>query len=97
VSKYLLAIKSLQETKKCKMTVFGHSMMPIIKNGSTLEFEKKDEYEVGDIVFCKVKGRFIDAHKVTKKNPQRGYLIANNHGWENGWTKNIYGKVVRII
>ena len=26
---------------------------------------------------------------------QRGYLIANNKGFENGWTKTIYGKVVR--
>jgi SOS-response transcriptional repressor LexA len=96
MSKYLLAVNALKDTGKCRMTVFGQSMMPIIKSGSTLEFEKRKEYEVGDIVFCKVRGRFIDAHKIIKKNPQRGYLIANNHGWENGWTKNVYGKVVKI-
>jgi hypothetical protein len=25
----------------------------------------------------------------------KGFLIANNHGFENGWTKTIFGKVVR--
>jgi SOS-response transcriptional repressor LexA len=96
MSKYLLAINSLEKTGKCKITVFGQSMMPIIKSGSTLEFEKRDEYEVGDIVFCKIKGRYVDAHKIIKKNLQKGYLIANNQGRENGWTKKVYGKVVRI-
>jgi hypothetical protein len=49
---------------------------------------------MGDIVFCKVKGRYIDAHRVIKKDVGKGWLIANNHGFENGWTRVIYGKVV---
>lgn len=54
-----------------------------------------DEYEVGDIVFCKVRGRYIDAHLITKKN-HRGYMISNNHGHDNGYASIIYGKVINI-
>ena len=61
-----------------------------------IRFEKSDKYEVGDVVFCKVRGRYIDAHKITAINPKRGYKISNNHGHDNGWAKQIYGKVVKI-
>ena len=77
-----------------KLKAFGNSMLPILKNGSLLTFVKAANYDVGDIVFCKVRGRYIDAHKVIKKDANKGFLIANNHGFENGWTKIIYGKVV---
>ncbi len=77
-----------------KMKAFGNSMLPILKSGSLLTFTKASEYQIGDIVFCKVKGRYIDAHKIVKIDPKKGYLIANNHGFENGWTKIVYGKVI---
>lgn len=77
-----------------KMKAFGNSMLPILKSGSLLTFEKANNYEIDDIVFCKVKGRYIDAHKIVKKDSNKGFLIANNHGYENGWTKIIYGRVV---
>jgi phage repressor protein C with HTH and peptisase S24 domain len=93
VNKYLFLINELEEKGFGYMTVFGQSMMPIIKSGSTLRFEKRERYEVGDIVFCKVRGRYIDAHKITKKNDRKGYMISNNHGWDNGWTKTVFGKV----
>ncbi|MEK7432154.1 MAG: S24 family peptidase [Cyanobacteriota bacterium] len=95
-SKYLRLIEELNQNSQGKMKVFGSSMLPIIKSGSLLTFQKFEEYEISDIVFCKVKGRYIDAHKVTKKDKNRGYLIANNHGFENGWTRTIYGKVVKV-
>ena len=40
---------------------------------------------LGDIVFCKVKGRYY-THLVRAKG-DRGVLIGNNHGKINGWTK----------
>ena len=89
-------MQELAEKGSIKMKVHGNSMTPIIESGSLLTFVKSDKYEVGDIVFCKVKGRFIDAHKITKQSPEKGYMIANNHGWENGWTKQIFGKVTEI-
>lgn len=79
-----------------KMKAFGSSMTPIIKSGSLLTFIKKEKYEIGDIVFCKVKGRYIDAHKVTNTDVEKGYMISNNKGHDNGWTKTIYGYVTHI-
>lgn len=96
MNKYNRLIGELESGKTGEMKCFGNSMTPIIKSGSLLTFESKSEYEIGDIVFTKIKGRFIDAHKIIKKDPIRGYLIANNHGYENGWTKKIYGKVIKI-
>lgn len=95
--RYERVMNELDRTGRTEMKVFGNSMVPIIYSGAKLAFESCEEYEVGDIVFCKVKGRYIDAHKIVKKNPNRGYLIANNHGHENGWTRQIYAKVVEVI
>lgn len=85
----------LDTTGEGKMKAFGSSMLPILKSGSLLTFRKQETYQVGDIVFSKVKGRYIDAHKIVKIDKGKGFLIANNHGWENGWTKIIYGKVIQ--
>ena len=95
-NKYHRLLAALKATGTGKMKCFGSSMTPILKSGSTLTFEVADEYEVGDIVFCKVKGRFIDAHKITKKDNAGRYLISNNHGHDNGWTRKIFGKVVAV-
>ena len=88
-------VKFELETKGAgSMRCFGNSMLPIIKSGSKITFEVKDDYEVGDIVFCRVRGYWIDAHIITKKNQKRGWMISNYDGWENGWTKTIYGKAI---
>lgn len=82
------------------MRVFGNSMLPKIKSGSTLTFEAADEYEVGDVVFCKVGNRYIDAHLITAKTgdkDHRRYQISNNHGLINGWTSAVYGRVTKIV
>jgi len=55
-----------------------------------------EDCEVGDIVFCKVRGN-VFTHLVKGKNNTRGLLIGNNHGRINGWTKNVYGKVIEIL
>ena len=60
----------------------------------------QEVYEVGDIVFCKVKGRYIDAHLITKKRVDGDglkYLISNNHGRDNGWTSAVFGKVIYSV
>jgi len=86
--------KELEAQGHGKMKAFGNSMLPILKSGSLLSFEQAADYKIGDIVFCKVKGRYIDAHKIVKTDSNKGFLIANNHGYENGWTKIIYGRVI---
>ena len=95
--KYTKAISELAKDGTTVMKVFGNSMTPIIKSGSTLTFQRSDKgYEKGDVVFCRCTGKFIDAHLITAKDDKRGYLISNNHGHDNGWTHKIFGKVVKI-
>lgn len=96
MNKYQRLMQDLENDGTGKMKAFGNSMLPLIKSGSTLTFQTCDQYEVGDIVFCKVKGRLIDAHLITKIGNDGRYMIANNHGFENGWTKQVYAKVVGI-
>ena len=95
MNKYERLKTELASAGSGKMKAFGSSMLPILKSGSLLTFIRAEDYKVGDIVFCKVKGRYIDAHKIVKSEAGKGFLIANNHGFENGWTKTIFGKVVR--
>jgi hypothetical protein len=95
MNKYERLKSDLSATGTGKMKAFGNSMLPVLKSGSLLTFIQSTGYHIGDIVFCKVKGRYIDAHKIIKIDAAKGFLIANNHGFENGWTKTIYGKVVR--
>ena len=95
-SKYDYLLKSLHETGKGQMKCFGNSMLPILSNPSICAYERRDIYQIGDIVFCKVKGRYIDAHKITAIG-DRGYLISNNHNYDNGWTKMVFAKVVSAV
>ena len=94
MNKYETLKENLANLGTGKMKCFGSSMKPIIESGAMITFNKQEEYEIGDIVFCKVKGRYIDAHKITKKDQGR-FMISNNHGFDNGWTKTIYGRAVQ--
>lgn len=94
MNKYQKLQLELETSGTGKMKCFGNSMLPILKSGSLLTFKKEEHYKIKDIVFCKVKGRFIDAHKIVKIDANKGFLIANNHGYKNGWTRLIFGKAV---
>lgn len=76
----------------------GNSMTPIIKSRQrvVLEPAKWEDVNIGDVVYAKVAGRFF-THKVSAKNDDRGVQISNNHGHVNGWTKHVYGKVIKIL
>ena len=95
MNKYLRLKDELETNKRGQMKEFGNSMLPIIKSGTLLTYEKSESYKVGDVVFCKVKGRFM-THKIAQISADGKYLITNNRGHENGWaSKNqIYGKVI---
>ena len=97
MTKYERMRDELATRGRTEAKAFGQSMRPILESGSLLTFERQTQYEVGDIVFCKVKGRFIDAHKITKIDSEGRYLISNNHGHDNGWTTQIFGKVIAAI
>ena len=74
----------------------GNSMVPLLYNGEkhVLTPVRLEDVKVGDIVYCKVKGCFY-THLVKGITKKRGLLIGNNHGGINGWTKQVFGRVVR--
>ena len=76
----------------------GNSMLPLIKSKQPVKIEPIDneKIKVGDIVYCKVQGR-IYTHLVKAIDKNKGFLIGNNQGRINGWTKTIYGKVTEIM
>ena len=76
----------------------GNSMTPLIKSGQehVLAPANIEDIQIGDIVYCKVKSYFC-THLVKAISSEKGLLIGNNKGGINGWTKNVYGKVIKII
>lgn len=76
---------------------FGNSMVPLIKSGQehVLAPCTVEECKVGDIVYCKVHGRYY-THLV-KDVGQLGVLIGNNRGRTNGWTTKVFGKVIEVL
>ena len=76
----------------------GNSMTPLLESRQAVELTPCtwENVEVGDIVYCRI-GRNCFTHLVKAKNEKRGVQIGNNHGHINGWTKNVYGKVTKII
>lgn len=73
-------------------------MVPLIKSGQEhmLAPATWEQVDVGDIVYAKVKGVFY-THLVKAKNPDKGCQIGNNRGGINGWTKQVFGKVIEIL
>lgn len=76
----------------------GNSMLPLIKSRQPVKLAPItwEKVKVGDIVYCKVKGN-VYTHIVKALDSKKGCLIGNNRGRINGWTKQIYGKVVEIL
>jgi hypothetical protein len=97
MNKYQRLQEDLLNAGTGTMKCFGNSMLPILSNPATNTYKAQKSYRVDDIVFCKVRGRYIDAHKITKVAADGQYLISNNKGHDNGWTSTIYGRVIRTI
>lgn len=75
----------------------GNSMEPLISSGQKhklIPCHWMDCIE-GNVVFCKVSGRYY-THLVTAKDKHRGLQISNNKGNVNGWTTKVFGKVVEV-
>ncbi len=91
-------VEKLKEGKSFITSEKGNSMVPLIKSGQDHELKpcSISDVEVGDIVYCKVRGNFY-THLVKAKSDQKGVLIGNNKGNINGWTKQVFGKVTRVI
>jgi hypothetical protein len=83
----------LEQGKTFETHAQGNSMTPRVKNGQKyfLSPVKIEDVKVGDIVFCKVKGKY-NTHLVLATDSIKGLLIGNNHGHVNGWTRQVWGK-----
>ena len=91
-------VTKLQKGETFVTSEKGNSMCPIIKSKQEHKLApvKLENVNVGDIVFCRVKGNYY-THLVKAKNDDKGCLIGNNRGGINGWTKQIFGKVIEIL
>lgn len=91
------AIKKLEEEGSVQITPTGNSMKGKVESGSKVTVEKisLDKLEVGNIVLCKVKGKQY-LHLIKAIDKRGRFLIGNNRGGVNGWTKKIYGIATNI-
>lgn len=74
----------------------GNSMTPLLKSREPVELRKPDRpLRKGDIVFCKVRGRYM-THLVHAVGDDGRYMIGNNHGHMNGWTRDIIAIATKL-
>lgn len=91
-------IERLKRGESFVTTEHGNSMIPLIYSGQghVLCPVEIADCEIGDIVFCVVDNCAL-THLVTDTDLEKGLQISNNRGKINGWTKEIYGKVVEVL
>lgn len=89
-------IARLQNNETVEFRPHGNSMTPRIYNGDLCRVSpcKLEELEIGDVVLCHVSGNDY-LHLITAKREDR-VQISNNHGYVNGWTSKIYGKLISV-
>lgn len=87
----------LQKGETVEWRPHGNSMTPRIKSGQLVTVVpcKIDDITPGDVVFSKVKGNYY-LHLVRQKGEDGRVLISNNHGHSNGWTRTVFGKLVKV-
>lgn len=95
--RYQDIIQELQAGRTVAHKPHGNSMTPRIKSGDHIEISPVQPHDIhtGDIVLAKVKGHYY-VHLVTRTSLDGRFMISNNHGHDNGWTRQVYGKVTKI-
>lgn len=95
--RYQDIIQELQAGRSVTHKPHGNSMTPRIKSGDRIEISPCEprDIQTGDIVLAKVKGHYY-VHLVTRTSLDGRFMISNNHGHDNGWTRQVYGKVTKI-
>ena len=90
-----LHVENLGKGEEVSFRPKGNSMRPKIESGQKVTVSPDvSNIVIGDIVFCKVKGNFY-IHLVKSIDGDR-YLIGNNKAGINGWTRSIFGKVIKV-
>lgn len=91
---YKLLINLLNEGKSVEIRPRGNSMQPKIYSKDLVKIAPSTDYKVGDIALAKVRGNYY-IHLITAIS-DGSYQISNNHGYVNGWTRRLFGKVVEV-
>lgn len=89
-------IEKLKNGETVSFRPRGNSMSPRIESGQLVTVQPIQDFEVGDIVLCKVGGcEYLHLIKAIQGNRVQ---IGNNKGKINGWTtiNQIYGKCIKI-
>lgn len=88
-------IRVLKQGQEVQFRPSGNSMVGRI-NSKQLVTVSPDisDVKVDDIVLCRVMGR--DYLHIVEARKEDQYLIRNNRGLTNGWTRQVYGKCIRI-
>lgn len=91
-------IEALQRGETVVSREPGNSMLPLIRSRQPVRIApcRWEDLVPGDIAYCRVRGK-VYTHLVKAVNPEKGVLIGNNHGHDNGWTTTVYGKVVEVL
>jgi hypothetical protein len=89
-------VERLQAGETIQFRPVGNSMRPRIKSRQLVTVEPCDleSVEKGDVVYAKV-GRRLVLHLCSAVAKGR-VQISNNHGFVNGWTSTVYGKVTKV-
>lgn len=90
-------IEKLKRGETVQFRPRGNSMKPLIESGDlvvVIPITEETEFEKGDIVLCKVRGRQY-LHLISAIQGDR-FQISNNRGFVNGWiSKNaMFGKLL---
>jgi hypothetical protein len=95
MSRYGMLLDKLKNGESITYKEFGNSMLPTLKSGVMVTVSPCciSDVKIGDVVFCKVRGAFY-LHYVKALGQDGQVQIGNAHGHINGWTKNVYGKLV---
>lgn len=90
-------IPALSEGRTVQCRPRGGSMAPRIKSGQlcTIEPVAIADISKDDIVLCKVQGSQY-LHFVKQVADDGRLLIGNARGGTNGWTRSVYGRLVRV-
>jgi hypothetical protein len=71
-----------------------YALSPLASKICTVESVRIEDVRVGEIVLCKVNG--AEFLRIVKAVQGGRVLIGNNKGRINGWTRNVYGRLVRV-
>jgi Peptidase S24-like len=90
-------IERLQRGETVQWRPHGNSMTPRIHSGDlvTVAPVTLAEIQVGDVVFGRVNGREF-LHLARAIGQDGRVQISNNHGHVNGWTRTVFGRLVKV-